>query len=78
MTAAANTLVIACGALGREIIALRTANQWSHMDVTCLPAELHNRPDSHQSWLYLLASRPGLPLLENGARVAPSLFRGHA
>jgi hypothetical protein len=45
MTAVANTLVIACGALGREIIALRTANQWLHMDVTCLPAELHNRPE---------------------------------
>lgn len=45
MAAAANTLVIACGALGREIVALRTANHWSHMDVTCLPAELHNRPE---------------------------------
>jgi hypothetical protein len=38
-------LVIACGALAREIIALRQANAWLHMDVTCLPAELHNRPE---------------------------------
>jgi len=45
MAAAANTLVIACGALAREFIALRQANAWSHMDVTCLPAELHNRPE---------------------------------
>ena len=45
MAAAANTLVIACGALAREIIALRQANAWTHMDVTCLPAELHNRPE---------------------------------
>ena len=45
MAAAANTLVIACGALAREIIALRQANGWSHMEVTCLPAELHNRPE---------------------------------
>ena len=45
MAAAANTLVIACGALAREIIALRQANAWLHMDVTCLPAELHNRPE---------------------------------
>ena len=45
MTAAANTLVIACGALAKEIVALRQANGWSHMDVTCLPAELHNRPE---------------------------------
>ena len=45
MVAAANTLVIACGALAREFIALRQANAWSHIDVTCLPAELHNRPE---------------------------------
>ena len=45
MAAAANTLVIACGALAKEIVALRQANGWSHMDVTCLPAELHNRPE---------------------------------
>ena len=45
MAAAANTLVIACGALAKEIVALRLANGWSHMDVTCLPAELHNRPE---------------------------------
>ena len=37
-------LVIACGALGREIAALRLANAWNHMAVSCLPAELHNRP----------------------------------
>ena len=45
MSAAANTLVIACGALAKEIVALRKANGWSHMDVSCLPAELHNRPE---------------------------------
>jgi hypothetical protein len=38
-------LVIACGALAREIIALRTLNHWPHMVVQCLPAELHNRPE---------------------------------
>ncbi len=37
-------LVIACGALAREIIALKDANGWAHLDVQCLPAELHNRP----------------------------------
>ena len=45
MSTAANTLVIACGALAKEIVALRQANGWSHMDVSCLPAELHNRPE---------------------------------
>jgi hypothetical protein len=39
------TLVIACGALAREIAALRRANHWSGLDVRCLPAELHNRPE---------------------------------
>ena len=45
MGAAAGTLVIACGALAREIVALREVNDWPHMDVQCLPAELHNRPE---------------------------------
>ena len=44
MTLQAPTLVIACGALAREIVALRKANGWSHLDVQCLPAELHNAP----------------------------------
>lgn len=39
------TLIIACGALAREIVALRTLNDWSHMDVQCLPADLHNHPE---------------------------------
>jgi len=39
------TLVIACGALGREIAALRRVNGWSALAVRCLPAELHNRPE---------------------------------
>jgi len=37
-------LIIACGALAHEIMALRRANRWDEMDVRCLPAELHNRP----------------------------------
>jgi len=39
------TLVIACGALAREIAALRRANGWDALEVRCLPAELHNRPE---------------------------------
>jgi Protein of unknown function (DUF1638) len=38
-------LIIACGALAREIVALRSMNQWPHMAVQCLPADLHNRPE---------------------------------
>ncbi len=39
------TLVIACGALAREIVALKHANGWNALEVRCLPAELHNRPE---------------------------------
>jgi hypothetical protein len=38
-------LVIACGALAREIAALRRANGWPALDVACLPPGLHNRPE---------------------------------
>ncbi|MEO1551527.1 MAG: DUF1638 domain-containing protein [Pseudomonadota bacterium] len=38
-------LIIACGALAREILALKSANGWDHMDLTCLPAKLHLYPD---------------------------------
>lgn len=38
-------LVIACGALAHEIVALRRINHWPHLVVQCLPAELHNRPE---------------------------------
>jgi hypothetical protein len=40
-----DVLVIACGALAHEITALRRANRWEQMDVRCLPADLHNRPE---------------------------------
>lgn len=39
------TLLIACGALAREVLALIRLNGWSHLELTCLPAILHNRPD---------------------------------
>jgi Protein of unknown function (DUF1638) len=37
-------LLIACGALAHEVMALLRANRWSHMTVQCLPAKLHNTP----------------------------------
>ena len=40
-----STLVIACGALAREIVDLKRINGWRHMTVQCLPAELHNYPN---------------------------------
>lgn len=38
-------LIIGCGALAREILAITEANGMDHVDLTCLPAILHNRPD---------------------------------
>lgn len=38
-------LIIACGALAREIVELQRLNGWSHIRVQCLPADLHNRPE---------------------------------
>ena len=38
-------LLIACGALAREILAIKELNGLDHMDLTCLPAKLHLYPD---------------------------------
>ena len=38
-------LLIACGALAKEIVTLQRMNAWSHIKIQCLPAELHNRPE---------------------------------
>ena len=39
------TLTIACGALAREIVALKRLNGWDTLDIECLPPDLHNRPE---------------------------------
>ncbi len=38
-------LLIACGALAHEILALKRINGWDHLDLQCLPANLHLWPD---------------------------------
>ena len=38
-------LLIACGALAREILDLKAVNGWTHLDLTCLPANLHLYPE---------------------------------
>jgi len=38
-------LLIACGALAREILDIKANNQLDHIDLTCLPANLHLYPD---------------------------------
>lgn len=40
-----NSLVIACGALAREITTLINLNGWSSMRVQCVPAKIHNTPE---------------------------------
>ena len=44
-TSPPRTLLIACGALAREMLALIEANRWGHLTLECLPAKLHNRPE---------------------------------
>ncbi len=38
-------LLIACGALAHEILALKRLNGWDHMALQCLPAKLHLYPE---------------------------------
>lgn len=38
-------LLIACGALAREILDIKALGGWDHVDLVCLPAILHNHPD---------------------------------
>jgi uncharacterized protein DUF1638 len=38
-------LVLACGAIAREVLALIELNDWTHVDLRCLPAQLHSRPE---------------------------------
>lgn len=41
----ASAVVITCSALYRDITGICRANGWSHLDVQCITAELHNRPE---------------------------------
>ena len=40
----AGVLLLACGALAREIVDLIDLNHWTHFDIQCLPAKWHNTP----------------------------------
>ncbi len=39
------TLIIACGALARELLEAKRLNRLDHLDITCLPAIWHNHPE---------------------------------
>ena len=45
MSSPERALLIACGALARELLAVIDASNWQHLAVQCLPADLHNRPE---------------------------------
>ena len=38
-------LLLACGALASELVAIKRQNGWDHLRIQCLPADLHNTPD---------------------------------
>ncbi len=40
----ARVLLIACGALAREVVDLVERNRWTAFDIQCLPAKWHNTP----------------------------------
>lgn len=42
---AERVLIIACGMLAREVLAVKSRLTLDHLDLTCLPAEYHFRPD---------------------------------
>ena len=37
-------LVVACGAIAREVLAVIRLNGWTHVSLQCLPGKLHNTP----------------------------------
>jgi hypothetical protein len=40
-----STLLICCGAVAKEIVALVERNGWANIHTTCLPAHYHNEPE---------------------------------
>ena len=38
-------LLLACGAIAREVLDIINTHSWSHIDLKCLPAILHNTPE---------------------------------
>jgi len=39
-----SVLLLACGALAQELLALKRLGGWDHVEIECLPAQLHNTP----------------------------------
>jgi len=58
-------LVIACGMIAREIIAVKETLRLDHLDLTCLPAEFHYRPDRIAPALDIAIARARADGIEN-------------
>lgn len=63
-------LVLACGAIAREVLAVVRLNGWTNVTVRCLPAKLHSRPE-------LIAPAVDAKLTEAAGRYA-RVFVGYA
>lgn len=64
-------LVIACGMLAREILAVKELNGLDHLDLTCLPADFHFHPDR-------IAPAMDAAIVEAKARGYRHIFAGYA
>lgn len=64
-------LVIACGMLAREILAVKELNGLDHLDLTCLPADYHFHPDR-------IAPAMDAAIVEAKARGYGRIFAGYA
>ena len=66
----ASLLVIACGAIARELVLIQKLNGWDHIEFQCLPAQLHNTPERI----------PGAvrDMIESGRERYDSIFVGYA
>ncbi len=65
---ASRTLVIACGALARELLAIIELNGLDNVTIECLPASLHNRPKEIPDAVRARIHRARQPLLAHPPR----------
>jgi hypothetical protein len=66
-SATGRVLVIACGAIAREVLAVIRLNGWTHVTLRCLPGTLHNTPQ-------LIADRVAAKLDQAGAEHWGTVF----
>ena len=61
-------LVIACGALAKEITVLIRMNNWTHLQMRYLPAKLHNEPNKIPKYIrkYFYKPYQGLLFYQQG------------